>query len=185
MCQYHLDLDVLWMQWHICWHWHWMDMRWWGYERLVTLMFDGYNEGWWLPALRQEVESTRGVLHIFLLTLVVSCWCLAILVMALFCISFWLFAWRCSLAVAVGRWLVFGFDADCLIFLVLYVIDRWLVKSTKGAPHILFHFHCSSSSSTFFSAFSFLSWSWSLSPHFKIGRVAHTNSDLWTLISML
>ena len=36
-----------------------------GYERLVTLMFDGYNEGWWLPTLRQEVESTRGVLHIF------------------------------------------------------------------------------------------------------------------------
>ena len=28
-------------------------------------MFDGYNEGWWLLALRQEVESTRGVLHIF------------------------------------------------------------------------------------------------------------------------
>ena len=103
--------------------------------------------------------------------------------MTFFCISFWLFARRCSLAVA--RRLVFRFDSDCLIFLVLYVIDRWLVKSTKGAPHILFHFHCSSSSSTFFSAFSFLSWSWSLSPHFKIGRVAHTNSDFWTLPSML
>ena len=73
-------------------------------------MFDGYNEGWWLLALRQEVESTRGVLHIFLLTLVVSCWCLAILVMALFCISFWLFARRCSLP--VGCRLVFRFDAD-------------------------------------------------------------------------
>ena len=42
----------------------------------MTLMFDGYNEGWWLMALRQEVESTRGVLHIFLLRLlsVVGVW---------------------------------------------------------------------------------------------------------------
>ena len=87
----------------------------------------------------------------------------------------------------VTRCLPIGFPFWCCFFLFFWyfmslIADWWKVRRE---PHILFHFHCSSSSSTFFSAFSFLSWSWSLSPHFKIGFIVRPNSDLWTLISML
>ena len=86
----------------------------------MTLMFDGYNEGWWLLALRQEVESTRGVLHIFS-----SYACCQLLVSGYIGHDFVLYQFFVvSCWLAVGCRLVFCFDSDCLIFLVLYVIDH-------------------------------------------------------------
>ena len=147
-------------------------------------MFDGYNEGWWLMALRQEVESTRGVLHIFY-----SYACCQLLVSG--CIGhgivLYLFLVVClKMFVSCCCWPLIGFWFWCWLFDIFGTLCHWSLIGEKyeGSPSYLVSLPLQQQQQYFFQCIFFLIVILIFKPTFRTHQFWFMNININALIAL-